>query len=246
MTARDLARETVRRATAAAGSIVSVRTTADDVVLTYDDGPVAGTTDRLLDLLAARDASATFFVLLTRVRRDPGLARAVADSGNEVALHGIDHMDATTLPPDVFRRRMHDGRRELEDAIGREVRWYRPPYGHQTLTAWRSVREAGLTPVLWSATVRDGAASARPEDRLASAAKGLRRGAILLAHDNFASALDGVDDGPEPDVDRLGLATAVLDLAAERGLRACSLAAALERGRPVKRGVFVRARAARA
>lgn len=240
MTARDLARETVRRATAVAGSIVSVRTTADEFVLTYDDGPVAGTTDRLVELLAAHDASATFFVLLTRVRRDPGLVRAVADSGNEVALHGIDHVDATTLSPDVFRRRMHDGRRELEDAIGLEVRWYRPPYGHLTLSAWRSVRAAGLTPVLWSTSVRDGAGALTDEQRVEGAARGVRRGAILLAHDNFASAVDGVDDGPEPRVDRLGLAEAVLGLYAGKGLRARSLAAALTSGRPVRRGVFVR------
>lgn len=240
MTARGLARETLRRATAVAGSIVSVRTTADEFVLTYDDGPVAGTTDRLLELLAAREASATFFVLLTRVRRDPGLTRAVADSGSEVALHGVDHVDATSLPPDEFRRRMHDGRRELEDTIGRRVRWYRPPYGHLTLSAWRSVRDAGLTPVIWSTGVRDGAAALSDAERIASAASGVRRGAILLAHDNFASALDGVDDGPEPQLDRLALAEAVLDLYGAAGLRARSLSAALEAGRPVKRGVFVR------
>jgi peptidoglycan/xylan/chitin deacetylase (PgdA/CDA1 family) len=138
---------------------------------------------------------------------------------------------------------MHDGRRELEDVLGREVRWYRPPYGHLTYTAWRSVRDAGLTPVLWSASLRDGAASLTDEVRLQAAGAGMRRGAILLAHDNFASAVDGVDDGPEPVVDRLGLASAILDLSAERGLQARSLDEALTAGRPVKRGVFVRSAA---
>ena len=241
MTLRGLARESVRRATAAAGSVVSVRTTADEFVLTYDDGPVAGTTDRLLELLSDRSATATFFVLLTRVRRDPGLARALRAAGHEVGLHGVDHVDATTLPPDDFRRRMHDGRSELEDTVGATIRWYRPPYGHLTFTAWRSVRAAGLTPVLWNASVRDGAAALTDEQRIAHAVQGARRGAILLAHDNFASGIDGVDDGPEPQVDRLALSTAVLDAYAANGLAARSLGDALRNGRPVKRGVFVRA-----
>ncbi|MDR6971741.1 polysaccharide deacetylase family protein [Leifsonia shinshuensis] len=241
MTLRGAAREVVRRVTAPAGSIVSVRTAAPEFVLTYDDGPVAGTTDRLVELLADRGATATFFVLLSRVRRDPALVRSVQEAGHEIALHGVDHVDATTLPGEEFHRRMHDGRRELEDTIGRTVRWYRPPYGHLTFSAWRSVRSAGLVPVLWDASVRDGAGALSDAERLAGAERAAHRGAILLAHDNFASAVDGVDDGPEPVVDRLALSGAVLDAYAARGLAARSLGDALRAGRPVKRGVFVRA-----
>lgn len=240
---RRLGRDTIRFALAPVGSVVSVRTSAPELVLTYDDGPVAGMTDRLLELLASRSATATFFVLLSRVRRDPALTRALLEGGHEVALHGIDHVDVATIAPDVFRHRMHDGRRELEDTIGREVRWYRPPYGHLTFAGWRSVRDAGLTPVIWSTSVRDGAAALTDDQRIAAAQAGARRGAILLAHDNFASALDGVDDGPEPQVDRLRLASEILDISAARGLRVRSLGEALESGRVVNRGVFVRSRA---
>ncbi|MGH1525245.1 polysaccharide deacetylase family protein [Leifsonia sp. L25] len=240
MTARQLAISAVRRSLSFLGSVVSVDTDADEFVLTYDDGPVAGTTDRLMALLGEGRATATFFVLLSRVRRDPGLARALLEAGHEVGLHGVDHVDPVTLAPDVFRRRTADGRRELEDVLGRPVRWYRPPYGHLTVTAWRSVGSAGLTPVLWSASARDGARGLTQQQRIDSATAGLTRGAILLAHDNYASGADGVDDGPEPEVDRLGLAAAVLDAAAAKGLRARSLESALASGRLVKRGVFAR------
>lgn len=240
MRARQLAASAVRRSLSFVGSVVSLETEADEFVLTYDDGPVTGTTDRLAALLCERGATATFFVLLSRVRRDPGLARALVEAGHEVALHGVDHVDPVSLPPDLFRRRTVDGRRELEDTLGRPVRWYRPPYGHLTVTAWRSVRSTGLTPVLWSASARDGAGGLTQQQRLDSAAAGLARGAILLAHDNYASGIDGVDDGPEPEVDRLGLAAAIIDAASARGLRPQSLESALESGRLVKRGVFAR------
>lgn len=239
MRTRQLAVSAVRRSLSFVGSVVSVDTEAEEFVLTYDDGPVAGTTDRLAALLVDRGATATFFVLLSRVRRDPGLAHALVEAGHEVALHGVDHVDPVSVPPDLFRRRTVDGRHELEDVLGRSVRWYRPPYGRLTLSAWRSVRSAGLTPVLWSASARDGARGLTQRQRIDSATAGLARGAILLAHDNYASGVDGVDDGPEPEVDRLGLAAAVIDAASARGLRPRSLESVLESGRPVKRGVFV-------
>ena len=52
--------------------MVGLRRPSGSFVLTYDDGPTPGITDRLLPVLAEAGATATFFVLLTRVRADPG------------------------------------------------------------------------------------------------------------------------------------------------------------------------------
>ena len=51
-------------------SVVELRRPASSTVLTYDDGPTPGITDRLLPVLAEAGATATFFVLpIRRVRR---------------------------------------------------------------------------------------------------------------------------------------------------------------------------------
>jgi peptidoglycan/xylan/chitin deacetylase (PgdA/CDA1 family) len=72
-TVRSVVRATRRTARRGAGTLlgsaVEVRTDAPHVVLTFDDGPEPGGTDRVLSALAAAGASATFFVLLTRVRK---------------------------------------------------------------------------------------------------------------------------------------------------------------------------------
>ncbi|MFF1574410.1 polysaccharide deacetylase family protein [Leifsonia sp. NPDC058292] len=240
MSARSVAVAALRRATAFAGTIVDVRTDAPEFVLTYDDGPVAGNTDRILTVLADRGATATFFMLLTRVRADPALVAAVVDAGHEVALHGVDHRDITTLPLDDVRQRMLDGRRELEDTAGRPVQWYRPPYGHQTYRSWRHIRAAGLTPVLWGPTTWDSRGDVTQEQRVAAALRGARRGGILLAHDSYADHHDGVDDGPAPTVDRVDLIARVLDGYADLGLAARSLGDALVAGTPVLEGRFKR------
>jgi peptidoglycan/xylan/chitin deacetylase (PgdA/CDA1 family) len=102
------------------------------VVLTYDDGPEPGGTDAVLKVLAGHGVTATFFVLLSRTRRYPGLLSEVLAAGHEIGLHGVDHQRLTTLDPAHVAQRTADARHELEDTIGREVRWFRPPYGGQS------------------------------------------------------------------------------------------------------------------
>jgi peptidoglycan/xylan/chitin deacetylase (PgdA/CDA1 family) len=228
-----------RAAGPVAGSIVAVRTAAPSVVLTFDDGPEPGGTDRVLAALAEAGATATFFVLLTRVRRYRALFEEVVAAGHEVALHGVDHRPLPGLPPHEVGPLLRAGRAELEDALGRAVRWHRPPNGRQTPRTWRAVTGAGLTPVLWGPTTWDWR-DVPHERRLERAREGLRRGAIVLAHDGFAGPEDGADDGPAPVLDRGRLVREVLAGYAADGLRARSLGQVLAEGTAVREARFVR------
>jgi peptidoglycan/xylan/chitin deacetylase (PgdA/CDA1 family) len=233
------ARRTVRRgAGTVLGSAVEVRTGAPDVVLTFDDGPEPGGTDRVLAALADAGAGATFFVLLTRVRRYRSLLDEVVAAGHEVALHGVDHRALPTLPPDEIGRLVRGGRAELEDAVGRQVRWYRPPYGRQTMRNWRAVTAAGMLPVLWGPTTWDWKSDVSDAERVAKSVQRVGRGSIVLAHDGFAGPEDGACDGPAPILDRGALVSAVLGGYAERGLRARSLEQALGAGALVRETWF--------
>jgi peptidoglycan/xylan/chitin deacetylase (PgdA/CDA1 family) len=219
------------------GSVVRVATGAPHVVLTFDDGPRPGSTDAVLDALSAGGATATFFLLAGRVRRAPHLAARLVGEGHEVALHGLDHRPYPTFVAAELVRRTREGVDVLQQATGAPVRWVRPPYGRQTLGTWVALRRCGLTPVLWSATLWD---SRDVEDavRLQKATTGVGAGDVLLAHDSYADCSDGVDDGPEPDLDRGALIGRLLASYADRGLVGVSLATALGPGRAVRRGWF--------
>ena len=232
------ARRTVRQGVGrVAGSAVSVRTDRPDVVLTFDDGPEPGGTDRVLAALDRADATATFFVLLTRVRRYRSLLDEVVAAGHEVALHGVDHRALPTLPPGEVAGLLRGGRAELEDATGMPVRWYRPPYGRQTVRNWRSVTAAGMLPVLWGPTTWDWK-DVPHDERVTKAQQGLAPGAIVLAHDGFAGPEDGACDGPPPVLDRGELIAAVLEGYEAQGLRARSLEHALGQGSLVRESWF--------
>jgi peptidoglycan/xylan/chitin deacetylase (PgdA/CDA1 family) len=209
------------------GSITA--TTSPSVVLTFDDGPDPDQTPQVLEALAEHRATATFFVLLTRVREQPELTRSLLAAGHEIALHGGDHRALTTFSGAEASSRLARARMELEAVTGTAVRWYRPPYGAQSPTSWRAVRRTGLVPVLWSGTLHDSAAvdAAR---RAAAADRAAAAGRIVLAHDGIADERDGVTDPPAPVADRVALTREFLRLCDNRGTRVRSLHDALAAG----------------
>lgn len=221
------------------GSIVRISVERPVVVLTYDDGPDPRGTTAVLESLAAQGASATFFVLLTSARRNPGLLSDVLAAGHEIGLHGLDHQRLSSLPYETAQAHLADGKAELEDITGKLIRWMRPPYGAQTLATWRAIRASNLEPVMWNRTAWDSRNVTQPE-RVAKATDRPFAGNILLAHDGYASEADGVSDGPEPTVDRGQLTTLILEEFQRQGLSGCSLEAALEQGTAVREGWFTR------
>lgn len=226
----------VRSHTPLIGSVTGVRSADAGVVLTYDDGPDPAGTTAVLAALGRHGATATFFVLNTRARAHPDLLAEIVAAGNELGLHGPDHRALTELPGSEVYRRTLDARNELEDLSGVAIRWFRPPYGRQTLKTFRAVRRAGLDPVVWTTTALDGG-EATIDQRVANAVRDIGPGEILLAHDGRADARDGVDDGTIAGFDRGALADAILTEYETRGLSGMSLEHALRHG-PLKRGYW--------
>lgn len=156
---------------------------ADTVALTFDDGPDAAATPRLLDLLREHRATATFFVVGERVRALPTLCRRMRDEGHTLGNHGDHH--AWTAP---FRLgpRLHRDLLACQDAVaaatGAAPRWHRPPYGVRNHATHPVCARLGLAIAGWSVRGLD-LPGAAPERVLARLRPGLRPGAIVLLHD---------------------------------------------------------------
>lgn len=103
--------------------------------------------DRILQLLADRGASATFFVLGWVAQRQREMIRAIAAAGHEIASHGMGHAMIRRLEPEEFRRDILDSRKLLEDITGCAVAGYRAPtfsITHKTAWAIDILAEAGF------------------------------------------------------------------------------------------------------
>lgn len=98
---------------------------------------VGETTRWLLDLLAAREIRATFFVVGQLARQDPDLVRQIHAAGHEVASHGWDHRRVLEMTPREFREDVRCSKDELEQITGAEVVGYRAPtFSIVRRTAW--------------------------------------------------------------------------------------------------------------
>jgi polysaccharide deacetylase family protein (PEP-CTERM system associated) len=86
---------------------------------------VARNVDLLLDLFDRRAVKATFFVLGDAARREPGVVRAIAARGHEVACHGWSHELVYRQTPEVFRNETRRAKAFLEDLAGAPVAGYR-------------------------------------------------------------------------------------------------------------------------
>jgi polysaccharide deacetylase family protein (PEP-CTERM system associated) len=85
-------------------------------------------TDRLLELLAAHGARATFFCLSPIAREHPELVRRIADAGHDIGSHGVSHDFIYDMTPERFRDETRASVRDLEDCVGKPVRSYRAAY----------------------------------------------------------------------------------------------------------------------
>lgn len=84
-------------------------------------------TYRLLELFAAQQAQATFFLLGWVAERYPQLVKAIHEAGHEVASHGYNHTKATQQSRNEFAADVRDTKKLLEDITGAAVYGYRAP-----------------------------------------------------------------------------------------------------------------------
>lgn len=157
---------------------------ARGVALTFDDGPSPSSTPKILDLLDAAKAKATFFVIGKKAEKHPELVREILARGHAVALHSYAHHRLFSLKSARYVR--DDLKRAIEvlSAItGDKPALFRPPIGHSNPTIARVVKELGLEVVGWSVRALDGLAAADPKAVAARVKRGLRDGAIVLMHD---------------------------------------------------------------
>lgn len=157
---------------------------ARGVALTFDDGPHPEHTPKVLDLLDAAGAKATFFVIGRKAEQHPDVVREIVRRGHAVGLHSYAHDRLFSLRSlRVVREDLARAVKVLEGITGERPWLFRPPVGHTSLRIARAVEELDLEVVGWSVRGVDGLARSRPERVAARVIPGLEDGAVVLLHD---------------------------------------------------------------
>lgn len=100
---------------------------APDAVSRGLESRVESSTRLVLDLLAAREVKATFFVLGEVAADHPGLVQKIAGDGHEIACHGYAHVPVSRQTRVEFGDDIRRAKAVLEDIIGEPVIGYRAP-----------------------------------------------------------------------------------------------------------------------
>ncbi len=166
------------------------------IALTFDDGPSATETPRLLDMLARRKIHATFFVVGRNVVKKPEIVRREVAEGHEIGNHSWSHARFTELPWSGVRQELLKTHQAVIAATGVAPRLLRPPFGKVAFTEEqeaRVYREFGYKTIYWFADPYDWKepGSKIVAQRILSL---VRPGAIILAHDIHKGTVDAMPE----------------------------------------------------
>lgn len=192
-----------------------------EIALTIDDGPDPEVTPRVLDLLDAAGAKASFFCIGHVARRHPALCREITDRGHRVENHGDSHSWA--FATFGSRRQAADiaaAQSTLANLTGQAPRFFRPTAGLRNPLLDPVLSRLGLRLASWTRRPFD-TREGNPQivhDRLT---RQLAGGDILLMHDGHAART------PAGQAVILDVLPRLLQTCAEHRLTSVTLASAL-------------------
>ncbi|MDR2167383.1 MAG: polysaccharide deacetylase family protein [Clostridiales bacterium] len=160
------------------------------MAITFDDGPHGRFTPQLLDALASRNISGTFFLMGPTARAYPQIVERMHSEGHQIGNHSYSHSLLTRLSSAQIRKEIDDTDSIIYGITGIIPTLVRPPFGGYNDQVLAVMAEMGKSIVNWSVDPRDWYhrnAEIVRDNILAHA----RDGSIVLVHDIHESSIQG-------------------------------------------------------
>jgi peptidoglycan-N-acetylglucosamine deacetylase len=161
--------------------------------LTFDDGPVPGLTEWILDELDKYGAKATFFCVGENVRKHPELYARILQAGHRTGNHTFSHLNSYKSGLRTYTRDVLKAARVIDSRL------FRPPYGR--IRPWAArILLPRFRIILWDVLSMDYDRALDPVTVLNNVVTESRPGSIIVFHDNLKArvnlefALPGVLD----------------------------------------------------
>ncbi len=161
-------------------------TCAGYVSLTFDDGP-SQLSKRLVDVLRSREVPAVFFNTGEHTEAMADVIKLEKTlPGVQFGNHTWNHPDLGTLSVEQVREQIS----KTKALQGKDVTFFRPPFGNAPPPVVKELDAAGLLEVLWTKDSKD--FDATSVEQIVDQSKGMKDGGILLLHDGHALTIRAV------------------------------------------------------
>ncbi len=153
------------------------------VAITFDDGPNEYCTPKVLKLLAAYDAQATFFCVGQQIEKHPEILKDIIEAGHSVGNHTFTH--AKSFGFYSYQRVLNELQkttRLIKELTGLETKLYRPCFAVTNPTIQKAVSALQLHCIGWN--VRSLDTTPRPAPMvLKRITSKISKGDVVLLHD---------------------------------------------------------------
>jgi len=168
-------------------------TTEKKIYLTFDDGPVAGVTEWVLDVLKEKSCKATFFVVGDNVRKYPEVMKRVAIE-QSYANHTFNHIKGWSNTQAYYLQNIALCDEVMEEVAGGRVAQnrsgcftkpvFRPPYG-RIKSSQMKVLKSQYEIIMWDVLTGDYNTSLNVEKAFYRICDMTRNGSIIVFHDSY-------------------------------------------------------------
>lgn len=164
-------------------------TTEKSISITFDDGPVAGNTAKILDVLKMNEVTATFFCIGKNITQQIELVKRIDQEGHLLGNHSFSH----DYFFDFFScAKISEELKTTNDLVvnytQKNMRFFRPPYGVTTPNIAKAVKDNNFVTIGWSVRSMD-TITKRKDKLLAKSTGHLKPGDIILFHDSVELTL---------------------------------------------------------
>jgi peptidoglycan-N-acetylglucosamine deacetylase len=159
-----------------------VPTIHQEVFLTFDDGPIPGPTEFVLEELKKVSTKATFFCIGDNIRKYPEIFSRVISDGHAIGNHTFNHLSGWTTSTSDYLANIDQFEKQLPPGVG-SPRFFRPPYGRITPSQIRALKRYKI--IMWDVLSFDYSKNISPDDCLKNTIKAVRPGSIIVFHDSL-------------------------------------------------------------
>lgn len=154
--------------------------------LTFDDGPVDGPTDFVLETLAQYNAPASFFCIGDNITKHESVFRRIIERGHAVGNHTFNHLNGWKTSLVEYERNTIKCEAAIRAIVPGRVSppLFRPPYG-RIRPSQISALSKDFRIIMWDVLTMDYRADLSAEKCLRGSINAARPGSVVVFHDSF-------------------------------------------------------------